>query len=236
MTNELLFFASILATYACAVAIFRFFGKAGLFAWSVFATVLANIEVVKTIELFGFETTLGNVLFGTTFFVTDVLSECYGKREAKRCVWLSLSMMAAFVCLLQFSLAFAPSANDFAAPHMTALFALAPRVVFASLLLYFLASMLDVALYHWVWARTGEGEPRFLWLRNNVSTMTAQAVQQILFAFCIFYGVEGFDFATILEIGLTTTVVTMFISFCDTPFLYLARGIFHRRKREVTRP
>jgi len=226
--NELLFFASLLVTYACAVAVFRLFGKTGLYAWSVFATVFANIEVVKTIALFGFETTLGNVMFATTFFVTDILSECYGKRAAKRCVWLSLVMMAVFVGLLQFSLAFAPAPNDFAAPHMSALFALTPRVVISSLLLYFIASMLDVTLYHWVWTRTGEGQPRFLWLRNNLATMTSQAVQQILFAFCIFYGVEGYDVAAILEIGLTTTVVTVFIAGCDTPFLYLARRIFHR--------
>lgn len=231
--NEALFFLSILATYGCAVAIFRMFGKVGLFAWSAFATVFANIEVVKTIELFGFETTLGNVMFCTTFFATDVLSECHGRKTAMKCVYLSLGIMTAFVFLLQFSLAFSPAPNDFADPHLKALFALAPRVVGASLILYFLASVLDVTLYHLAWKLTGDGEPRFMWLRNNVSTMTSQAIQQIVFAFCIFYGVEGYEVGTIFEIGVVTTVVVMVVAACDTPFLYLARRIHNRCLRGV---
>ena len=231
MLNEVLFFASLAATFGAVVAVFRLFGRSGLFAWSAFATVFANIEVVKTIELFGFETTLGNVMFGTTFFVTDILSECYGRSEAKKCVYLSLAMMVAFVTLVQFTLGFQPAPNDFASPHFAAVFAFAPRVMIASITLYFLASLLDVTLYHAIWRLTGGGR-RLLWLRNNLATMISQAVQQLVFAFCIFYGVEGFDTRAILEIGLVTTVVVMVIAVADTPFIYLARKIWYNTHQE----
>ncbi|WP_367186249.1 VUT family protein [uncultured Fibrobacter sp.] len=38
------------------------------------------------VHAFGFDTTLGNVLFASTFLATDMMSELYGKREASRCV------------------------------------------------------------------------------------------------------------------------------------------------------
>ena len=221
--NEALFFASVAVTYGACTALYRIFGKSALFAWAAFAAVFANIEVVKTIELFTFETTLGNVLFATTFFATDILSECHGRKEALRCVYTSAAIMLVFTLLSRFTLAFTPAPNDFAHPHLASLLALTPRIVIASLALYFLSSLLDVALYHRLWRWTGEGSARFLWLRNNVATIVSQAVQQLVFAFAVFYGVEGYSTAVIVEIGLVTTVVMAVIALLDTPFLYLAR-------------
>lgn len=56
----------------------------GLFVLIGFATVCANLQVVKTVELFGLTATLGNVMYGTIFFATDVLNEKYGPAEAKK--------------------------------------------------------------------------------------------------------------------------------------------------------
>lgn len=86
--------------------------------------------------------------------------------------------------------------------------------------------MIDVNLYHKTWKVTGEKSPKWMWIRNNLSTMTAQAIQQTLFMFGVFYGVEGFDVPTIIEMGLTTTLVVIIVAACDTPFLYLARNIY----------
>lgn len=46
---------------------FKRFGKTGLFVWIGFATVAANIEVAKTVELFGLTSTLGNIMYGSVF-------------------------------------------------------------------------------------------------------------------------------------------------------------------------
>ena len=44
--------------------------------------ILANIQVMKLISLFGMTATLGNILYGTSFLATDILSENHGKKDA----------------------------------------------------------------------------------------------------------------------------------------------------------
>lgn len=221
--NEMLFFATILGTFTLVLAFYAAFGKVGMFAWSAFAIVFANIEVVKCINLFGFETTLGNVMFGTTFLATDILSENHGKQDAKKAVYIRLSAICAFVVMLQLSLAFVPSASDFASSHMEQLFALTPRICIASVTLYFVANILDVHLYHFIKDRIGGG----MWIRNNVATMTCQTLQAFFFCFFSFFGVFGMK--TIVELSLTTAIVECVVAAFDTPFLYLARRLHAKR-------
>lgn len=73
----------------------------GLFVWIGFATVCANLQVVKTVELFGLTATLGNVMYGTIFFATDVLNEKYGPAEARKAVWLGFSTLLTLTFVMQ---------------------------------------------------------------------------------------------------------------------------------------
>ncbi|KDE22505.1 hypothetical protein EF83_17085, partial [Bacillus subtilis] len=79
-----IFFAII--HFIIVLLFYKGFGKMGLFVWIGFATVCANLQVVKTVELFGLTATLGNVMYGTIFFATDVLNEKYGPAEARKAV------------------------------------------------------------------------------------------------------------------------------------------------------
>ena len=75
MTNELLLILSIIVLFSAVVAFYYFFDIQGLFCWTVLATIAANIEVLILVNAFGMEQTLGNILFASTFLVTDILSE-----------------------------------------------------------------------------------------------------------------------------------------------------------------
>ena len=84
MQNEIILVASIFAFFGGLVAFFRFFGKQGIFAWTVICTIAANIEVLILVHAFGLDTTLGNVIFASTFLATDIMSEIFGKNPRKR--------------------------------------------------------------------------------------------------------------------------------------------------------
>ena len=88
MPNELLLILSLLLTFSFVLAAFYFFKEQGLFLWTTIATIAANIEVLIIVNAFGMEMTLGNILFASTFLVTDILSELYGKKEAQKAVYL----------------------------------------------------------------------------------------------------------------------------------------------------
>ena len=85
--NELLLIGSLVVLYGAVLLWFYLFGTGGLMAFTVFATIAANIEVMILVDAFGMEMTLGNILFATTFLVTDILSEVAGKKEAQKAVW-----------------------------------------------------------------------------------------------------------------------------------------------------
>ena len=80
MINDLLLIGSLLFIFGGALFAYNFFGKAGLYAVTVIATITANIEALIMIRAFGMEQTLGNVFFAVTFLVTDILSETEGKK------------------------------------------------------------------------------------------------------------------------------------------------------------
>ena len=89
MPNELLIILSFIIIYGGVVAFYRYFGKNGLLAFNVLATLLANIEVMILVRAFGVEMTLGNVLFASTFLITDILSENHSRKDANKAVIIS---------------------------------------------------------------------------------------------------------------------------------------------------
>ena len=85
MSNEILWLIFALVNFSLIAISYKLFGKTGLFAWIAIGTILANIQVTKTIDFnfFGIQlvATLGNIMYGTLFLVTDSLSEKYGIKD-----------------------------------------------------------------------------------------------------------------------------------------------------------
>ena len=99
--NEFLLIFSLILIYLGVLAAYRFFGTAGLYCGTVFATITANIEVLLLVDAFGLEQTLGNILFAATFLITDILSETEGKKAAQKAVNLGIATSMAFIVISQ---------------------------------------------------------------------------------------------------------------------------------------
>ena len=234
MTNELLLIGSVILIFSMALLSYRFFGKAGLYCLSAVATILANIEVLLLIRAFGMEQTLGNVLFAVTFLITDILSECEGKKAANKAVWIGMASSLFFLLLSQSWLLYVPSEGDWAMGSFREIFSSTPRMLLSSFLVYAISQLFDVWLYHKWWAftekKTGDRR-RFLWLRNNGSTLVIQILNTLLFTLFAFYGT--YDMGTILSIFVSSYVIFIFTSLLDTPVLYLARKVHDRSQRSA---
>lgn len=230
MTNEFLLLGSLVFIFSMALFSYGFFGKTGLYCLSAAATILANIEVLILINAFGMEQTLGNVLFAVTFLITDILSECEGKKAANKAVWMGMFTSVFFLLLSQSWLLYIPNENDWAMPSIRAVFSGTPRMLLASFLVYAVSQMFDVWLYHKWWEltekKTGDRR-RFLWLRNNGSTLISQIINTLLFTLLAFWGT--YDTATLASIFLSSYVIYIFTSLLDTPAVYLARKIHDKK-------
>lgn len=231
--NELVLLASVVLIFGSVLLAWRFFGKSGLYAMTAVVTILANIEVLILINAFGMEQTLGNVLFAATFLVTDILSENVGKKEANKAVIIGIFSSVFFVLLTESWFLYIPSANDWVMPSVRTVFAAAPRTVMASMSVYAVSQFFDVWLYHRWWAfsekRFGDRR-RFLWLRNNGSTMVSQLLNTVLFTLAAFAGRDGYDGKLLLNIMVSSYAIYFMTSLLDTPAVYIARRIGEKRK------
>jgi uncharacterized integral membrane protein (TIGR00697 family) len=193
--------------------------------WIPIATIVANVQVIQTIELFGLVATLGNIVYASSFLVTDILSELYGRKEARKAIWIGFFSVIAMTLLMNIALLFKPLEGDaFASETYKSLdniFSLMPRIVIASLTAYLLSQQHDIWAYHF-WRQRFPGTKR-IWIRNNLSTVVSQFIDSIVFTIIAFWGI--YEMPVLIEIFATTYVLKWIVAVADTPFIYWAANI-----------
>lgn len=233
MSNESLFLILLLTMFGTTLLAFRL-GRAYLFGLIMLEVGLMNVFVVKQFDIFGLAVTGGNILYGGIFLATDLLNEHYGKAIAKKAVWAGFGAGVFMLIASQITTAFTPNEFDSTLGAFETLFSPTARIVFASLISYLIVQHLDVWLYA---ALKNLTAGKLLWLRNNLSTIIAQAVDSIFFTAAglliipIFAEVKwltGFvPSAAFWEVVLFTIIVKIAIAILDTPIVYISRKIKH---------
>lgn len=230
ISNSALWAGFVLANMGLILLVYRFFGRYGLYAVIVASVITSNIQVVKTIEVFGLVSTLGNILYGGIFFATDILTEVYGRQAARRGVWLGFIGMTLMTLWMQFGLQFVPHASDFSQQALTTIFGLMPRIAAGSMTAYLVSQHHDIWAFLF-WKKKTKG--KFLWLRNNLSTLASQAIDSVIFCSIALWGL--YDSSTWLQILASTYLIKLFVAVIDTPFIYLAKKLSRNvLYREVT--
>lgn len=213
--NILFLLIEIIVYFTSLVLLKKFLGKTGVYTWIAVASVLANIQVCKSVDLFGMSVSVGNVLFASTFLATDILVVCYGDKEAKTGAVVGLVSVLLFLLISQLTLAYTPNSLDFAHSSMSALFGLSPRVCLASVSMFFVANLLDIYLF-------SKLKTKQLWIKNNVCTIICNCLENFMFYIIAFIGIMPFKELIIL--GLTASAIEIIVALCDTPFLYWAKN------------
>jgi uncharacterized integral membrane protein (TIGR00697 family) len=200
---------------------YRLFGKMGLYAIVILNIMLSNLQGPKLTIIFGLETSLGLILYSGIYFATDLLSERYGKREGTRAVLLGFATSVIMVIMMSLSLLFLPSKPFAIEIHeaITVLFDFTPLFVFGSLFVYLVSQSFDVWIFHYIKEKT---KGRHLWLRNNLSTMTSQAIDTVLYAVIVWAPIVGLKVA--FQLSLAKYLFKVIIAALDTPFIYWARS------------
>lgn len=171
------------------------------------------------VDIFGVSMVLGTPLYAGIFLATDMLSERYGKQVALRMVRVSLGAIIAFQGFMHLSLLFTPaevSEQLFVAVETVSGMGL--RMMLAGLVVYAISQTFDVWFYHFLHQKLGE---KHLWLRNNLSTMTSQLIDTVLFFNIAFYGVVEH----VWHLVWVTYAVKVCVALLDTPFMYLSKKI-----------
>jgi uncharacterized integral membrane protein (TIGR00697 family) len=219
--QNMLWIMTVAVDLAITLLMYRLFGKMGLYAIVILNIMLSNLQGPKLTIIFGLETSLGLILYSGIYFATDLLSERYGKREGARAVLLGFATSVIMVIMMSLSLLFLPSKPFAEEIHeaITTLFDFTPLFVFGSLFVYLVSQSFDVWIFHYIKEKT---KGRHLWLRNNLSTMTSQALDTVLYAVIVWAPIVGLKVA--FQLSLAKYLFKVIIAALDTPFIYWARS------------
>ena len=178
--------------------------------------LVANIIAVKLVSIGGWVVPAGVIAYPLTFLFTDVISELYGRRIASRVIWVGFGANLLMVVLVFGGRLLPPAPFWEGQPAYESILGMVPRIVLASMAAYLISQHHDVFAFHF-WRR--KTKARFLWLRNNASTMVSQGLDTGLFITIAFWGTV--PTGILLNMLLTQYVIKLAIAVCDTPFCYL---------------
>jgi hypothetical protein len=222
--QEFLWLITVIYDLGLALILYRFFGKYGLYVAVVLGIVLGNLQGGKVSELvlFGstFKVSMGAILYSGIYFATDVLNEKYGRKEANRAVMLGFVANIAVMITLVLSVQFKPSNITGSALEVhNAISVLAyysPAFVIGSLTAYLISQTFDVWFFNKIKSYTGESK---LWLRNNLSTMTSQLIDTMIYQ-CTWVFATGMEWKTAFALSASKYVFKVLIAAIDTIFIY----------------
>lgn len=221
----LLIFAWVLVTLgvgtSCGIVAKRYGVEIAIGAFAGMV-VTANIVASKAVVFGPFVVPAAIIIYSTSFLLTDILAEKWGKRIARRAVWSGL--LANVILAVTVPITVAWQGASFVDPAFLDGYATVlgntPRIVIASMVAYLLSQHHDVWAFH-SWRRLTRG--KHLWLRNNVSTIVSQLIDSAVFISLAFYGVMP-----IFPLIIGQWVIKVLIAALDTPFCYLACKVIDR--------
>ena len=210
--------------------------------------VLSNVVGVKLIQgpLNPVEHALtsGIIIYPFSFLLTDIVSEIWGAKRASYMVYFGFAMSCFMLLIVNVILAlpahpyWVSAQNEFGYTSVNdyqnafaSVFSVNGKLVFGSMLAYAIAQKLDVSLFHFFKKQT---RGRFLWLRNNGSTLISQLVDTFVVNSILFYWGLGWSLKQGLTVMVTIYVYKILIAFLDTPLAYLSCFILKKKLKPQT--
>lgn len=192
------------------------FGKEFLIAWLSILSVAMNLFILKQITLFGLSVTSSDALAVGYLLGLNLIQEFFGKKIARKTIWISFFTSSAFVFLSQIALFYLPNEYDLAQSHFLFLFTPMPRIVLASLFSFLAIQLIDISFFGYLAKRTGG---KYLTGRISASLLLSQTLDTLLFSFLGLFGVvEKLGHVIVLSLAIKGIVILI-----STPFVFISK-------------
>lgn len=213
--NELLFAAHLLVTLLFAWGALKL-GREAITAWIALQTILANLFVLKQIDLWSFTVTCGDVYAVGTILGLNLLQEYFGKESAVRATWISFFLMIFFALMSAAQVLYLPSAEDKMHAAFVSVLTQTPRLLFASFFTFFVVQRLDV----WLFSMLQRFFPKArLLFRASASLILSQFLDTALFSFLGLYGLVS----SMMAVFIWSFFIKLLIILAMMPALTLFR-------------
>lgn len=223
---EALTFLMLLTCGAVILLMMRFFGAVGLMVYSAVAVIVANLQVqtVTKYSFFSEPVALGTIVFSSIFIVSGILTEYYGKEQARQAVWLSFTAMILITFFMLLTIGFKPE-HGFYKTHqaMCTLFLPVPALIAAGLIAYAAGQLNDI----WIFATLSRlTQGKYLWFRSFLATLIGAFLDNLIFSVLawIIFSPHPLPWKTVFfTYVLGTYFLRILVAFVGIPFIYLAR-------------
>ena len=220
ISTIILWILGTLALASIAAILSKKYGVEYLIAMFAGAIVITAVIAGKVVVFGPFTVSASIIVFSISFFLTDVISEFWGKKEATKAVWSGFLADLLLIFAVYIAIRWEPASFWTGQDAFMQTLGMTGRIVIASLTAYIVAQNHDVWAYHF-WKKLFKG--KHLWIRNNLSTGVSQIIDSVIFVTIAFYGV-----VPMMPMIIGTVIVKFVIAALDTPFLYALRWYFQK--------
>lgn len=188
----------------------------GIFVGSLIA---ANLIGLKIAEFGIFQASVGILLFPILFLVTDIIEEVHGKKKAQEFVLIGFITLIIVLIITVIAVILPFAERSLVKEEYTTIFSTTIRIFIASITAFLIAQLHDVWAFNF-WKKKTKG--KYLWLRNNLSTIVSQFLDTTIFMFIAFYNISPkFNVEYVFTLIIPYWLVKVLFALFDTPFCYL---------------
>lgn len=186
-----------------------------------------------------FTLTAGVLLWPIVFVMTDLMNEYFGPRGVRIISYLTAGLIAYGFLMLFFAMGLEPAdwwrtshikpslspeeqaalrlqVGDYNAAYRV-VFGQSLWIIIGSLFAFLISQVVDVAVFHRIKARTGEGK---LWLRSTGSTLVSQFLDSFVVVFIALYIGQQLPFVQVLAISIMSYLYKGIVALIMTPVIY----------------
>ncbi len=186
-----------------------------------------------------FTLTAGVLLWPVVFVMTDLMNEYFGPRGVRMISYLTAGLIAYGFVMLYFAMGLEP-ADFWRTAHIkpslspeaqaalrlevgdyntaySVVFGQSLWIIIGSLFAFLVSQIVDVAVFHRIKARTGEGK---LWLRATGSTLVSQFLDSFVVVFIALYIGQQLPFVLVLAISIMNYLYKGLVALVMTPVIY----------------
>lgn len=174
--------------------------------------VLANWFNPRFVTVFGLNTDSGTLIFPLTFILSDLITEVYGYKQARRAIWCGFFFNLLFVLYGQMVIHM-PS-PEFATNNamFDELLSVSTRIIIASGISYFSAEPFNSYLMAKMKIKM---KGHFMGVRFVLSTLVASGIDSVIFTVIAFYGMMSTE--NLMEITFTMWFIKVVIEIIGLP-------------------
>lgn len=177
--------------------------------------IIANVTAAKPVLTVGVIVPAAVFIYALTFTLIDLVNERFGKQGARYVVYTAFLANLLLAGYTQFAIHL-PAAPFYQGQQAFAsVLGSTPRIVFASLTAYLVASLIDTEVFAWWRERVGG----YRWLRVLVSNAISTLVDSAVFITIAFVGVFP-----VLPLIRGQYLVKMAVTLVSIPLIYLVRA------------